>query len=67
VVSGKLADAQRVAVVADDRQQVIDPAPHVGLAHAQLHAPVEHLHQRHRVDFPAVDAADRHGPAAPHP
>jgi hypothetical protein len=26
VVSGELADAERVAVVADNRQQVIDPA-----------------------------------------
>jgi hypothetical protein len=66
VVSGELPDAQRVAVVADDRQQVGDLAMHVGLAHAQLNAPVEHLHQWHRVDLPAIDAAHRHRPASPH-
>ncbi|PSK62863.1 hypothetical protein B0E53_05229 [Micromonospora sp. MH33] len=41
------------------------PIPLVALPHAQLDAPVEHLHERHRVLLAAVHAGDRHGAAAP--
>ena len=64
MVDGEAGDTERVAAVADDGREVIDLALDVGLSHPQLYAPVEHLHQRHRVDLAPVDAADRYGAAA---
>ena len=58
LVGGQVQRAERVGVVEDQRQDVVDPALDVALAHPQLDAAVEHLHHRHRVDLAAVDAAD---------
>jgi len=64
-MGGECFDPERVGAVGDQGHEVIDPPPDVSLPHPELHTAVEHLHHRHRVDLTAVDAADRHGAAAP--
>ncbi len=46
------------------REDVVAPAPHVGLAHPELHLLVEELHHRQRVRGAAVHAGDRDRAAA---
>ena len=64
VMRRERVDAERV-VVDEQGQDVVDPAPHVGLAHPQLDLLVEHRHHRHRVGHAAVHADDGDGAAAP--
>ena len=49
--------------VADEGQQVVDPAANVGLAHAEVHLFVEQREHGQRVGHPAVDADHRDGSA----
>src|SRR4051794_15649837 len=58
VVRGVGLDAERVAVAADERQDVVEPVAHVGLAHPHRDLLVEDLQQRHRADRAAVDAGE---------
>ncbi|HEX6583722.1 MAG TPA: HAMP domain-containing protein, partial [Thermoleophilaceae bacterium] len=62
-VGGVVIDAERVVVVAHQREEVVDPAPDVCLPHAQGQLLVEDLEHRQRVDRAAVDARDRDGTA----
>ena len=64
VVAGERVDAEDVTV-RQQRQQVVDPALHVGLTHPQLDLLVEHHHHRQRVAHAAVHADHRDRPAAP--
>src|SRR5215217_2347620 len=59
-------DAERIALALEQRQDLRDPPPDVGLPHPDLDLRVEELAQReHRVGA-AVDADDRERAAAPH-
>src|SRR4051812_37395147 len=64
LVGGEVFGPERVGLVAEQRHDLVDPFLHVRLAHPQLHALVEELHHRDRVDDATVDAADRDGAAA---
>ena len=64
VVSREVHHAERVGGVLDERHEVVDPALHVALAHAQADLLVEQRLHRQDVGIPGVDAAQRHGAAA---
>ena len=64
-MGGQRLEAERVAVGERNGQDVVAPPPDMALAHAQLQAPVEHLHHRHRVQLAPIDAADRDGASPP--
>jgi hypothetical protein len=53
-------------VLAEQRHDLVHPAPHMCLPRTDLKALIEDLHQRHRVDCAAVDAAHRHGATSAH-
>ncbi|CAH0295882.1 hypothetical protein SRABI128_04026 [Microbacterium sp. Bi128] len=60
----QIHDAQRVGRVLDEREQVVDPALDVALAHAHAQLLVEHRLHRQDVGVTGVDAAQRDRPAA---
>jgi hypothetical protein len=60
-VGGEADHAQRIAAVADHRQQVVDPSLDVSLAHPELDPAVEDLHHRHRVELTVVPGLMRTG------
>jgi hypothetical protein len=64
-VGGEVLHAERVVVVPGERQALVDPASHVGLAHPQLDLLVEEVHHRERVSGSAIHPAQRDRPAAP--
>lgn len=45
--------------VFDEWQQIIEPGPHVALAHAYLDLLVEEFQHGHRADLATVDATQR--------
>jgi hypothetical protein len=51
-VSSELLYAERIAVVGDDRHELVDPPADVGLAPSQRHAAVEDFHHGHRAHSP---------------
>jgi hypothetical protein len=53
------SDTERLVLGGEQGQDVVDPAPDVGLAHADDDLLVEHHEHRKRVDHPAVHADDR--------
>ena len=62
---GERVDAERVVVARQERQDVVDPVLHVGLAHPQRELLVEDLQHVERIRGAAVDAGERDRPAAP--
>ena len=60
-MGGEVLHAERVVLPTDQRQEVVHPAPHVGLAHADLDLLVEHRQQRQRVGGAAVHPDERDG------
>src|SRR3954453_5316776 len=66
MVRGVVLDAERVVVAGHQREDVVEPVAHVGLAHPHRDLLVEHLQQRHRADRAAVDAGERDRAAAAH-
>src|SRR6478752_4455706 len=64
LMRGEILDAEGIGFVFEQRHDVVDPAPHVGLAHPQLDLLVEEIHHGHWVSGAAVDAAERDRAAA---
>ena len=64
-MGGEGLDAEGILVAVEQGHDLVDPAFDVGLAHAQLDLLVEQVHHRHRVDLPAVHAAEGDRPASP--
>src|SRR5918998_6559881 len=64
LVGLEVLDAQRVVVV-QERHDVFDPLPDIGLSHAQLYLHVEEVAQREGLDRACVDASERERPSAP--
>src|SRR5215203_3122369 len=65
LVGLEILDAKRI-VVAQERHDVLDPLPYVGLSHAELYLHVEEVAQREGLDRPRVDAGERERSAASH-
>ena len=60
----EILGAKRVGIVGHERKQIIRPRSDVCLTHSELDLLVEEIHHRHRSRGPAVDADQRHRPAA---
>ncbi len=65
MMSRQALEPERVDVSHDHRQDLVGPTSYMALTHAQLHATIEHLHHRERVELAAVDATYGDGAAAP--
>jgi hypothetical protein len=62
-VGGKAIDPERV-LVAEQWHDLVDPAPHVCLAHPQLDLLIEESEHRQGIGHPPIDADQRDGAAA---